>query len=338
MSDPVSNAEIEDVLSSIRELISAGQTDKADGADAQGTADNKLILTPAFRVYDGDKAGAENKRAYDGRDIPVEKLGHEDLETDLQEVDQGKLIGELAETFGGNAELQSGPGTSVVSNDPPVDYEDNWDDDSVGETAQVAFLHQRLTRTEDEDLSEDTAVDLQEEQSLDASEDILEAEVADLDADIANTDAEIADTLEAQLIEAVEAELVEVPSETDDLEEVAEQENDLDAAVEAVIADTDNAFDEAEEDESSVELEAEGALNTETIAEETVTVLVPDSAPKAEIVDDDTDFIDEDHLQEIVSRIVRDELQGQMGVKITQAVRRMVRREVTRALSIEKFD
>src|SRR6056297_2017110 len=66
MSDPVSNAEIEDVLSSIRRLVSvddlpdvsaAEQPDTSEtmASDAShGGAENRLVLTPALRVDASD--------------------------------------------------------------------------------------------------------------------------------------------------------------------------------------------------------------------------------------------------------------------------------------------
>lgn len=317
MSDPVSNAEIEDVLSSIRQLISDGQTDKADGAGAHGVADNKLILTPAFRVYDGDSAGeAKHNHPRDGRDIPVEKFEHGNPDTGPQADDPDKPLGHLSGTFVGTDDVKSGSKTSVVSNDPPIDYEDNWDDDSVGETAQVAFLHQRLVRTEDEKTPDDSLAVVQDDHDLASPEGLAGDKATD----------------------AVSAVVSEDPNTSEDASYMADQENDLDASGETVMADTDIAFDETEDAEDLTALDAEEVLHTETIAAESVSVLAPETAPQAEIVDDDSDFIDEAHLQDMISRIVREELQGQMGVKITQAVRRMVRREVTRALSIEKFD
>ncbi len=59
MSEPVTNSEIEDVLSSIRRLISESPStgDKGDGGmgDAAPASTEKLVLTPAFRVLDGDR-------------------------------------------------------------------------------------------------------------------------------------------------------------------------------------------------------------------------------------------------------------------------------------------
>ncbi len=61
MSESVSNAEIEDVLTSIRRLVSGEEgkpTAKADAATKKPSAAAKLILTPDFRVSDTPKGAA----------------------------------------------------------------------------------------------------------------------------------------------------------------------------------------------------------------------------------------------------------------------------------------
>ncbi len=60
----------------------------------------------------------------------------------------------------------------------------------------------------------------------------------------------------------------------------------------------------------------------------------PERPPAAtgEIMGEDVAFIDEDDLERIVARIVRDELRGQLGERITLMVRKLVRAEIARAL------
>ena len=53
---------------------------------------------------------------------------------------------------------------------------------------------------------------------------------------------------------------------------------------------------------------------------------------------EDMPILDEDMLREIVSDIVRKELQGALGERITRNVRKMVRREIQMALSAREFD
>lgn len=53
---------------------------------------------------------------------------------------------------------------------------------------------------------------------------------------------------------------------------------------------------------------------------------------------DETQEIDEDSLRDMVAEIVREELQGALGERITRNVRKLVRREIMRALSVREFD
>jgi len=66
----------------------------------------------------------------------------------------------------------------------------------------------------------------------------------------------------------------------------------------------------------------------------TVTEGKDDEAPAAL----DENLLDEDALRELVADIVRQELQGSLGERITRNVRKLVRREIHRALSVQELD
>ena len=53
---------------------------------------------------------------------------------------------------------------------------------------------------------------------------------------------------------------------------------------------------------------------------------------------DEEGFLDEDALREMVSEIVRQELQGALGERITRNVRKLVRREIQRALTSQTLE
>lgn len=72
------------------------------------------------------------------------------------------------------------------------------------------------------------------------------------------------------------------------------------------------------EDTSPVEEEASPAPETQADQQATV---------------QDEDLVDEAALREIVAEIVREELQGPLGARITRNVRKLVRREIHRALA-----
>ncbi len=63
MSDPVTNAEIEDVLSSIRRLVSEEPLGDRPAGRAEGDNTGKLVLTPALRVTESEEQAAEADQA-----------------------------------------------------------------------------------------------------------------------------------------------------------------------------------------------------------------------------------------------------------------------------------
>lgn len=58
----------------------------------------------------------------------------------------------------------------------------------------------------------------------------------------------------------------------------------------------------------------------------------------ADIFSTDEMVLDEDTLRELVTDIVREELQGALGERITRNVRKLVRREINRALAAQELD
>jgi len=56
------------------------------------------------------------------------------------------------------------------------------------------------------------------------------------------------------------------------------------------------------------------------------------------LLDEDETVIDEEILRDMVSEMVRQELQGELGDRITRNVRKLVRREIQRALASREFE
>ncbi len=54
--------------------------------------------------------------------------------------------------------------------------------------------------------------------------------------------------------------------------------------------------------------------------------------------DEGDDAFDEDALRDLVREIIREELQGALGERITRNVRKLVRAEVMRALAAREFE
>lgn len=61
-------------------------------------------------------------------------------------------------------------------------------------------------------------------------------------------------------------------------------------------------------------------------------------APQANDDIADTVLIDEEMLRDLVTEVVRGELQGALGERITRNVRKLVRREVSRALAARDLE
>ncbi|MGC9419232.1 MAG: hypothetical protein ACP5EN_09720 [Rhodovulum sp.] len=78
---------------------------------------------------------------------------------------------------------------------------------------------------------------------------------------------------------------------------------------------------------------AAGPRATDAVASSRPTVA--DAAPEDEA---DQMVLDEEMLRELVADIVREELQGRLGQRITLNVRKLVRREINRALAMRDLD
>lgn len=93
-------------------------------------------------------------------------------------------------------------------------------------------------------------------------------------------------------------------------------------------------FDEVEEVEAEVQtfvVDPEAVEDAEMADSE-------DDEEADNIVGDDIATLDEEALRDIVTDIVREELQGVLGERITRNVRRLVRREIQRALAMRDLE
>jgi hypothetical protein len=73
----------------------------------------------------------------------------------------------------------------------------------------------------------------------------------------------------------------------------------------------------------------------DTVAATDIASKTEPQAGNAQLVDD---ILDEDALRDLVSDIVREELQGALGERITRNVRKLVRREIHRALAAQELE
>ena len=255
MSDPVTNVEIEDVLASIRRLVSEESRPESPAPEAPG----KLVLTPALRVADpavGDVAGGA---------AASETMAEPDA-----------VLGRTG-GFGTEEEYVE-------------DVEEPQPLESVDLEARFADM------AEDEEMAEVIPVD-----GFDVDDDVAAADIPDVKFE---TTRHLPDSEDWQDAE---------PAET---EQVADWQDEASDTV-ATDADQDDEMDEAVD---------AYAYHVEDDAD-------PDLEELAELDDDDGSILDEEALRELVADIVRQELQGALGERITRNVRKLVRREIHRALT-----
>ncbi|WP_439140705.1 hypothetical protein [Planktotalea sp.] len=358
MSDPVTNIEIEDVLSSIRRLVSdearaSEKSEREDGfssdvppqaveleaeseesdakslAPAPKVAPPALVLTPALRIEPDED---ENTPSND--EVAVDQTPDEQSES---------------------------PTLILSPDDQAVDFEDNSSDHDVIEESSVApelveNIEEHDARPSDPETDPDLPQDHQNDEAVEneqASEQASEEVVAG------------------------EAHLDEISAPVEEpLEEPVTIEDKI-AALEALISRSDTDFEpdgtgdganagrpgNALPWEDSQEQRG-GGLQTGTLSDPSSpsqTAAFHDgaaaferahaeavSAAETEIAEDASETLlasgniaselDEDMLRDMVAEIVRQELQGPLGERITRNVRKLVRREIYRALAANELD
>jgi hypothetical protein len=303
MSDPVTNTEIEDVLTSIRRLVSenrplpdagkdeeparplafdtsSAQDEVAQSEPVLAEAPLALVLTPALRVEDapeadGDERTDDLQEGFDEADTP------DVSEADL--VDETEVADEQDETVVVEAVDAEQDQDSYETEEDTPDVSEAVQDDVMVETAS----ENELTAPEDEvvmpmdevrDVAPEEAVD--EEQPFDFKQ-VLEARIH-------------------QFRDATSTEDLSCEPQVGASPDVADAVmDDLRAHMPEEIADSAEIVD------------------VEALSEAM----------------DETAEIDEAMLREMVADIVRQELQGALGERITRNVRKLVRREIHRALA-----
>lgn len=341
MSDPLKSADIEDVLSSIRRLVSEDSRLKAE-PPRRPQAD-RLVLTPALRVPDSQPeiSQVEDEPEDDTADQEAAEAAGQDAaerDDDIPE-HEPQLTDDLADTD--ESALQA-----------------DTDDAQMDETAQADEAECGVIAPEDEELGE--APDEARVQAAQASIDaIVEQAVRDATSEALGED-EVAqdsddDTLEWEdhTPDAAEPaiELSEEADEVGDVQDAAQAAED--AAADLAGDDLDADTGETDPDEAVTTAEAapewSGTLY-EAAARAGMEADAPADGHKAEprkepeqaesfdFLGGDEPVLDEEALRELVADIVRQELQGALGERITRNVRKLVRREIHRALSAQEFD
>ena len=379
MADPVKSDEIEDVLSSIRRLVSEHHpaTHSAPSTPVeQPVGADKLVLTPALRVTDPEdpwvpitarsplldenedgQAGdtlADKPRAAindlprtDGTDWAKELWGDENsdpvaaidpqLQSDIWEEGQAEAgdldaddILVLAEAEASPVEEDAAEFIAPAPELPPAPEASELEGDDYQDDAPLSFIRSTSSLVDYE--PEEGNVAAPDETPPIATLDLAEARAAQQ----AITDV---------LTDAAEVDLDSDPSsdEANDEGEVAVGEPEPDASDTVIEIAVDSIVVELADDvitDFLAEPEAEDATRTEASGRSPDRLAMVEDLGESpfSFPDDEDSFVDENALREIIVDVVREELQGEMGKRITRNVRKLVRREIRIALAADDLD
>jgi hypothetical protein len=268
MSDAVSNAEVEDVLSSIRRLVSEDRRPVSKVTESD-PSEEKLVLTPSLRVSN-DAPVADARRKAEPLDISGPNNG-----------DEGEVSADT----------------------------DTTDDAAQSDT--VTNFKQRS------DILNLGASELVDDNVKSSGSDRLSAKIAALETAIGR----ISDGWDAE-----EREVDDFMS-PEPLAMAWEDDVELDATGAPIAASLDEEPTEATAMRDETIVEAESYVEEEAAA--------PQEATKGAATEE---YLDEDMLREMVEEIVRKELQGVLGERITRNVRKLVRREIHRAMTAQDLE
>lgn len=343
MSDPVSNAEIEDVLSSIRRLVSVDDRADASADDQRDTslkqasepspegADTRLVLTPALRV---DASATADTTDPDPRpESPAE--GVTSAQGDADQTPSAETSAPSALRFSHRAHEDDPRDTA----DEPADPEGP---DAGGKTTSDKATHQG-----DVPYVLDPSLTAAPSHAQGLGDRIAEVEAAVAAQDDQwEPDGESDDAYSGAAISPMAWEDYGPEPDYDDAEDM-DDPDDMGAA-DSDVSLTDPAAAGDKEHTAAPMSQASGMADEHHTdpSHETMGSSGPEDWHESEGGEDATlweddradTVIDEDALRDMVSEIVRQELQGALGERITRNVRKLVRREIHRALSSHELD
>lgn len=226
--------------------------------------------------------------------------------------------------------------------------EEIYDPDEPG-TSAYAGIPVKPVAWSDEEATAETGDEPQVEESaqsiaLEVAQEISESVVADPEPQAPQGDAPAEDMVETGEVDAASVELTPPAEDRAPADELPEQDGESD------VAESDDPSSTSDVETATVEdpvqsLEppsqdmdaAAPAMEAEPTAEADEARIEAEAA-NADIFATDEMVLDEETLRELVTDIVRQELQGALGERITRNVRKLVRREIHRALAASELD
>lgn len=356
MSEPVTQAEIEDVLSSIRRLVSeddrrgsaptAGAVEPAPSSAAgqqSEKAATRLVLTPALRVSEAkpeaaDRADAESVQEVSPEVSEIATGAIADPDTDTMSAAEvpdaaateaaGQVVDTAHETT--TEEYQSPSEDEASDAELEAPWKDPWA--TLYQAAGVTGAEGLQGATEGADAQSEASLSdatLEETDPADRMFAVVQ-KITELEAKVARSeeqwepDGRSSDPYAGTNVETLQWQ--DHHDEDPTSETTAEEHEEVVSWPESE-ATADTAEDAGAEFAPATA--REDADPARGIAEEAITVEALDT-----LTEDDT-YLDEDSLRELVAEIVREELQGALGERITRNVRKLVRREIHRALAAQ---
>lgn len=323
MSNSVTQSELEDVLAAIRRLVAEEREEPSampGGAQPVAGAE-KLVLTPALRVHAGSRPDAPDQTSEDSQQAAARAPVHDDAPDDAippRQVNDTVLDDALPE--GDAADVMADDGVSPAVAGDAASSQEQGDNAAVGQ----AFDRPRHAERAQESKGAETG-------DQDHPHDLSETGAG---AGVATTDP--ASPLDAPDVSKVAEEAADMPAAEDGVAGPAASQRA--ATLESKIAELEamvgmNGGWEPDQGDALPFAPAQGADSAfETEADNVAEATDDDRLEMEETV------LDEEMLRDMVAEIVRQELQGELGERITRNVRKLVRREVHRALTAHLFD
>lgn len=336
MSDPMTNTEVEDVLASIRRLVSDDKRPEAHAV--QQPPNDRLVLTPSLRVNDEDDPDAPE----DGGDLAAPDP---EAEQGMQSENTETAFEPSTEMYDDDAPSAHEP--EAESTAPPRQPEgpQAGDDDAIMREQDidapdpepaVSPVDEVLVAKEaanapdtDEVFAEDNPDDVL---ALQVPEDWEQQEDADTEQDLAGPDAPVEEAADRPLTQSLSEKIAALETLVGNRTDRFEPD---DPGTDAYAGTDPPAM--AWEDADADEVPVDTAPAAPAAAANEAPRQSEQEAP-AQLFSSDEDVLDEDALRELVSDIVREELQGALGERITRNVRKLVRREIHRALAAQDLE
>ena len=285
------------------------------------------------RVAEVRKAAAEARdTGHDQRADPVFQLSKSAMTKGGRDAESGKLVisedearEAVAESIAQVAELAKAHAEAAVEAELN-DMVSDADDQPIGESETLEAA------AEVEDTEALAVADVPAEEK---SSEVVETEVLATSENPVEKDAADAIEAEAETFETPIAQPAEPAAGAMTVEET-ETETPAEPAHDPLVLGPEFA----ETEKAPAPVAAEKAVVDKAVEEEPVVTHAAPSKEEEAPVDltADETVLDEDTLRELVADIVRQELQGALGERITRNVRKLVRREIHRALTAQNLE